>query len=632
MADIPIIPGISVATKGILNKPLKDIICALLFGGLDNMLKGPLLCVNADLDKLLTDNFPGVPSIADLKNELKDLKDQITAFEQHSGIKDMLGRVNGAIAEVQSLLALDGMCKIPLKAPLIPDIMKQIIDAEFANANAILNDLGRLTKPQLCLNGDGGIGTGSYNPESILGQLQGHIKRGADIPGQQLDILKNRLSGVSTALKASINRELFPDFRHKHNLLTGAPYAGEAAVVTLAAAPALANQWNPPYPPGTAPNFKDTMNTAQSLVANVKQTGSYPADVNGIRSMNIWPGLLGPGLYGLAVNALTPQDPLFAQQEPVYDYCGKLVGYTSTIITGSADDVGGNPLVDVDPNPPKTTFDLIWIAERKCWAVTGVQSEQVINGRKDMYLDANPTIELHRSYNHILSIPSIDSMGNDLAPEFYIYKVKEDLTPDVGNRFNLGLSRLETYELLEDANGLDGDAGIQRRTSFPTGTTMYFAAGKQIYSSPTEPAFPNADVWWYNTNTAEIKKYIPGSDTSGGGGGGGDGDGDGGSHDVWYFNGTDCIFSPGGFVPGPVETYATQEACLAANPPFVAQLAVETEPMLLSETLATGWVAITEQDQIDNWIGSTSIYNASNTNYLCYSNQDGSVFGLIKLV
>ena len=52
MANIPVIPGVSVATKGILNKPLKDIICAILFGGIANMIKAPLLCINADLNKI----------------------------------------------------------------------------------------------------------------------------------------------------------------------------------------------------------------------------------------------------------------------------------------------------------------------------------------------------------------------------------------------------------------------------------------------------------------------------------------------------------------------------------------------------------------------------------------------------
>ena len=132
MADIPIIPGVKVATKGILNKPLKDIICAILFGGLENMLKGNLLCVQADIDALIQDNFPGTPSIKDLQEELKNLKDELKALEELSGLKGGLDRVNAAIAEVQNLLALDGMCRIPLKAPKIPDVIAEVIDAELS--------------------------------------------------------------------------------------------------------------------------------------------------------------------------------------------------------------------------------------------------------------------------------------------------------------------------------------------------------------------------------------------------------------------------------------------------------------------------------------------------------------------
>lgn len=645
MATIPVIPGVQIATGGILNKPIKDIICALLFGGLNNMLKGPLICVQADLDKLIGE-YTDLPTLKDLKAELISLKGDLKAFEESMGIKDMLSRVNGAIAEVQNLLALDGLCKIPLKAPAIPDVLSQVIDAEFAQANAILNDLGRLAKPQLCLNGNGGLSTGAYNPNSILGSIDGHIKKMGKIPDSAATNLTNRLKGVRTALDKSINRQLFPDFRHKHNLLTGAPYAGEASVITLAAAPAVANQWNPPYPPSGTSNLKDATSMAQSMVGSVKQTASYPANINGIQHTNIWPGLLGPEMYGLAIAALTPQDPLFVQQDPVYDYCGKLVGYTSTVISGDPNAAGGNPASGAEPNPPQTNFNFMWIDDRKCWTVTGIQSEQIINGRKDTYLDANPKLTFQRGYNHILGIPSLNSVGTDLAPEFYICKVKEDLTPDTSKKFNLGLSRLETYELLEDANGLPGTAGAQRKIDYPMGTTMYFAAGQALYSGKTPPDAPNPTVWWYNIDTTEIKKYVPPdfSDTStAGGSGGGTG---GGSRDVWYFNDTDCVFAPGGFVPGPVTTYPTLEECSNANggatgvipttgpvDDSTSQYSITTDVTTTDTTLPTGtWVAVTDQEQIDSWVGSSTTFNAPHVNYLCYTNEDGSVFGLIEFV
>ena len=566
MADIPIIPGVSVATKGILNKPLKDIICALLFGGLNNMLKGPLLCVNIDLDKLIQDQFPGVPSLADLAAELKNVRDQLKAAEALCGIPETLARVNAAIAEVQSLLALDGLCAIPLRAPKIPDVIAQVIDAEFNEMNAILNDLGRLSKPQVCLNGDGGINTGTYNPSSILGSIQHHINRMEDIPGNVLAQLKTKLQGVSLALDKSINRQLFPDFRHKHDLTTGKPYVAGGGP-TLAGLPAV--QWNPPYPPADAPNLKSATATAQMLVASMSKTASYPVDVNGIRNENIWLAMLGPEVYAMAIGAMTPVDPLFTQQDPIYDYCGKLVGYTSTVITGDITAIGGNPAADAQPNPPLTNFSLNWISDRNCWGVIGVQSEQIVNGRRDVHLNANPIIAIHRGYNHTFSIPSIDISGTGAADEFFICYVDTDLTPrkDINGNvvpFNLGLARLETYELLEDANGsFDDTYALQRKASFPTGTTLYFAAENRVYSGTTAPTTPTESVWWYNTVTCLAQRWV-----------------------------VDAVANDG-----------------------------------------TGsWVSVTDEDRNAHWFGSSIRYDDPNVNYLAYSNKDGSAFGLLKFI
>ena len=121
----------------------------------------------------------------------------------------------------------------------------------------------------------------------------------------------------------------------------GKPYkAGESAITLAPPPPATAiaalDRTSADYPPATSPNLKTASATATTLVSSLSKTASYPADVDGIRHQNIWPGLVGPELYGLAVTALTPQDPLFTQQDPIYDYCGKLVGYSATVITGDS--------------------------------------------------------------------------------------------------------------------------------------------------------------------------------------------------------------------------------------------------------------------------------------------------------
>ena len=568
MANIPVIPGVSVATKGILNKPIKDIICAILFGGINNMLKGPLLCVTVDLDEMLSGEKGGIAG--EIKDALSEVRDQLKAAEAMSGIPETLARVNAAIAEVQSLLALDGMCAIPLRAPQIPDVVSQVIDAEFREMNAILNDLGRLAKPSVCLDAKGGFGAGNgYNPESILGSIEKRVDNLGNILYKVPDNAVKRLKKVKAALDKSINRQLFPDFRHKHDLTTGKPYVPGGGP-TLAGPPAV--QWNPPYPPPDAPNLKSATATAQTLVASMKQTGSYPIKADGITNANPWLPILGPEVYSLAVNALTPQDPYYAQEEPVYDYCGKLVGYTSTVVSGNPTDTGGNPLTGATIEPPKTTFDFVWIGDRNCWAVTGNVSEQVVNGRKDVYLNANPTIELHRGYAHTFSIPSIDISGTGVAEEFFICYVDENLRPrkdTFGNvqPFNLGLARLETYELLEDANGSFNDTyALERKGTYPTGTTLYFAAEQRVYSGETEPTSPNEEVWWYDLVSCDTKRFVLNRDVDG-------------------------------------------------------------------NTDGTGtWIDVSNEDREAKWFGSSNAFGAPHANYLAYSNKNGSIFGLFKFI
>jgi hypothetical protein len=315
--------------------------------------------------------------------------------------------------------------------------------------------------------------------------------------------------------------------------------------------------------------------------------------------------MLGPEVYSLAVNALTPQDPFFAQEEPIYDYCGKLVGYTSTVISGDATDMGGNPTTDAVIDPPTTTFEFVWIKDREgkpCWAVTGKESEQTINGRKDIYLNANPEIELRRGYNHTFSIPSqykdIDEEYYPMDQEFFICKIDAYLTMSAlpkdsddkvvpfkelkdaaghvvayvtprkenGNvvPFNLGLARLETNELLEDANGsFDNAYALERKGTYPFGTTLYFAAEQRVYSGEVAPEFPNEATWWYNLITCDTKRWVP---------------------DTVIANGTGS------------------------------------------------WVEVSSKDRADAWFGSSNTFGDPHVDYLAYSNQAGTVFGLFKFI
>lgn len=216
------------------------------------MLKGNILCIQANLEELT-----GLDIDGGLKEALNELKGELAAFQEHLGVPETLKRVNDAIADMQKVLALGGMCPVPLKAPKIPNVLNDVAGSFFGAANGIINQLGKLSKPQLCLDAKGGINTGAYNPDSILGQINSQVATIGNIPNVAAKRFERSIKGVSRAIRSQIDRELFPDFRHKHNLLTGGPVVAGAAALTVA-------------------DVKAAYDQAQQLVSAVNSTGSFP--------------------------------------------------------------------------------------------------------------------------------------------------------------------------------------------------------------------------------------------------------------------------------------------------------------------------------------------------------------------
>lgn len=219
----------------------------------------------------------------------------------------------------------------------------------------------------------------------------------------------------------------------------------------------------------------------------------------GVQSQNMWANILGPDLYALSIEALTPQDPLHTRQQPVYDYCGRLVGYEEIVVTGDRTADGGNPLDGATLDPLDLNHTFIWVdgttedPDRLGWGVEGYESEQMIGAigakKRIKALDLGPTITLYRGQSHLFSLPPGGQQ------EFYIYEVREEagkLVPDISKRFSQGLHRFETGEYLDDANGRNEDSATwegegnigpepevwKRKDLFPNGTTLLFQIGE----------------------------------------------------------------------------------------------------------------------------------------------------------
>jgi len=560
MVNIPVIPGVNVQTQGILNKSLKDIICAILFGGIGNLLKGNILCIEANINEMLED--AGYANLYDIQDELRLLQDEVKAFSDHLGINDITQRINDALAEVRYLLSLGGLCPVPIKIPNINgDILDQVTDNVFNNLQGVLSAFGPLLKPKICIDAQGRINTGSFQPGNILDNIrkasQQALNAGTVIPSSITSGFNNQIKGIGGSIKQARAIELFPDFRHKHNLLTGAPVVAGQPALTLAARPSdadiaavagLSSTSGPAfeiagssYPPQNTPNLADATKQAQQIVANVGNSANYPINSD----KNLWARALGPEIYGLALAALNGDDAFVGEQQDVYDYCGRVVTQTTETISGDPASAGLSSTTDADLDPTPINYTLLWIdapaQNRIGWAVSGVTEEALV---PDDYgcevlspaLKLNPEIELFQGKSHLLSLPPSNPNINSLessnfgykdgglnaartqisyempvGQEFYIYEAKLDgagnRVPDITKRWSNGLVRFEFSEYLDEANGRNDDTVTWAQSFIPDmipdpndTTRLNDSAGRLLKSNliqaplPTEPG----ELWTDN--------------------------------------------------------------------------------------------------------------------------------------
>jgi hypothetical protein len=102
------------------------------------------------------------------------------------------------------------------------------------------------------------------------------------------------------------------------------------------------------------------------------------------------------------------------------------------------------------------------------WAEEENTSQQLIgpagNQRYAEALNLNPEITIYRGRSHLFVLPPSSQQ------EFYIYETKTvdgNLVPDITKRFSKGLSRFESGELLDEANGRNEDNTPWIDTSLP---------------------------------------------------------------------------------------------------------------------------------------------------------------------
>jgi hypothetical protein len=338
---------------------IKRLLCALLAGDINNLMSGPLICINTHIDDLLGRLPSGV-----LADALRDLQYGIGDLLQQSGINDTLGRLNSATSQLESLFGLGGICPVPFTLPRIGNILGDMVAAYSAGARQIISDIANLEQAlsHVCL-GTGGIGAnwnnmiggslyrlnqdintfgGSQIPENVIGQYVAQFNQS-----------KNAVAGIVDRMNGGAGNDA-------------------AAVATAAG---LAFQLNGLY----------------------NKLGSYPVTDGNVVYDNVFKMFLDPDVYDALVGQ-TGGTTLITTTENVLDNCGRVVSTKEVVLQGDINTKPFDATLDAAVVPVPTPA----LGDFKVREESGQFKVNLLSGN-------NPVITLikGRSYNIALETDTI---------------------------------------------------------------------------------------------------------------------------------------------------------------------------------------------------------------------------------
>jgi len=294
---------------------LKEIICSLLAGrGLK--LPNIQLCVFLNLQELL-----GIPQLqAALREVLSALADAMQRFLDHTRIGEVLGRINSVLSEITSIANMINFCSAPIDPVAIPNLLEQAMQSFLGAGEDIINKIGQLIPGEIggcltpggfnCTAFSGGIlGKLCDNPDVFNGTASedfiNSIRRDVDDVTSDIDVLiaiENNLSGLYDQGGSDFSlepREVNTGIGVLHN--------------------------------SQDEGIQGNTQIAGQLKALYDSLGSYQVEDNKRNVYNnIFETFVEPDLMRLLRREDDPR-PTISERQPVYNYCGEVVGYTEAV-------------------------------------------------------------------------------------------------------------------------------------------------------------------------------------------------------------------------------------------------------------------------------------------------------------
>lgn len=298
--------GVTVASTSLT---LKEIICSLLAG---NGLKLPNLqiCLKVNIGRLL--GLQGLPGA--LRSELLKMDQAMEEFIAHTNIDNVLARLNSVLAEITAISNMINFCGTPAQPITIPNLLRDVFGSFTGKGKDLVDKLGTMLDSDVggCLGGSG------FNVGVFQGGLLKDIGDLIDIDGNWIGSNAD-LDRITTEL-SSLNTD-FKNLMRVENNFKGTTSSGGSVFTTEQRVHTDIGVAIP-----TDPSFAEAQRIASNLKAVYDSLNKYPVDDAG---NNIFNYLLEPELIARLEADIDPTIPV-SDRQPVYDYCGRITGYTES--------------------------------------------------------------------------------------------------------------------------------------------------------------------------------------------------------------------------------------------------------------------------------------------------------------
>lgn len=493
-------PTTGVVTTTESSFTMRELICSLLAG---NGLKLPNLqiCLKANLGRLLNNagvNWQG--ALGDLYTALSEAEQALEDFTAHTDIENVLGRLNGAIAEFAAVANMINFCGTPIVPRAIPNVLSDMFGSFTGQGKQLLDSLGTMADSDIggCINSDG-----SFNPifnGGVLKDIQDNLSNLANLPQSTLDNFTNTLKAFKNDIDNLITFE--------NNFGTGSTDTGGKGGSNFAPTTRVHTGIGVGIDPNNI-TLQQAQGIANNLKSNYDALKSYEVDGAG---NNIFHYLLEPELIAKLDEQNNPIATV-GEQTPVYDYCGKVIGYTNNVTQGNTQtSLGTSASIPVQPgiqglsqsgqkihNQPVATTNLANTAAGSTGTSSGGGSSASVSGVNTANASLNPSLTFSSTSGTLTYTP----------PDLSQYTTTANLAPVALSGDYYALNNRPSNTVPTVVSAFTNDVGYITSANIPTNISVFTNDSGYITNTPVNAVQANLNSTNSKLNTivAQVNTY-----------------------------------------------------------------------------------------------------------------------------